>query len=516
MLLLIVKIRVINLTQTVAAAMKTDDGKVGKNMNTKHMKAIIVLCNLSAIFFMVYMITSSAGYTVLLGDDFTHGVRVGAFHVPLFSYVAASLRYMKEIYLDWQGTYFSMFLQAFLSPINNFGLPQLKLVMMGNALLFFLSLFGMIWAMLDFLWKDSKKWHVRLTIYTIILFSVLDADVFTEIFFWYSGAVAYSIPLSFMLLSAMCFLMSNNARYTNRRRNFLSAFSAVLIFLAAGGSLAVSGTGCYVILLLVLGFWLADRKVCVRNMAVLAAGIAGSLINVAAPGNFARHTYSSGGSNSWRLIQSVKWAVKNVWAETGRLTRETMFGVMLLVMLLLGIYLSGRIQAVLKTYGIISILALGWGYVTAFPVAFGYSGPAFPNRCCFVLDVVLVLSLLNFAFFAGCCLDWWADLCADRRVWAVLMIVVFTAFLFGPEGIGDSSLIAVAESNHNGSYRRYYEECKAIYEYLENCPEEDVVIKMPEYIENFECFYFDEDENGWVNVGIAAYYHKNSVRRKAE
>ena len=50
MLLLIVKIRVINLTQTVAAAMKTDDGKVGKNMNTKHMKAIIVLCNLSAIF----------------------------------------------------------------------------------------------------------------------------------------------------------------------------------------------------------------------------------------------------------------------------------------------------------------------------------------------------------------------------------------------------------------------------------------------------------------------------------
>ena len=96
------------------------------------------------------------------------------------------------------------------------------------------------------------------------------------------------------------------------------------------------------------------------------------------------------------------------------------------------------------------------------------------------------------------------------------MIVVFTAFLLGPEGIGDSSLIAVAESNHNGSYRRYYEECKAIYEYLENCPEEDVVIKMPEYIENFECFYFDEDENGWVNVGIAAYYHKNSVRRKAE
>lgn len=485
-------------------------------MNTKYGKWIIILCNLSAIFFMGYVMISSAGYTVLLGDDFTHGVRVGAFHVPFFSYVAASLRYMKEIYLDWQGTYFSMFLQAFLSPINNFGMPQLKLVMMGNALLFFLSLFGAVWAALDFLWKDGRGMHVRLTIYTVILFSVLDADVFTEIFFWYSGAVAYSIPLSFMLLSGMCFLLVNNARYTKRRRNVLAAVSAVLLFLAAGGSLAVSGTGCYGILLVALGFWLADRKICVRNIVVLAAGIAGSLINVAAPGNFARHTYSSGGSNSWRLIQSVKWAVKNVWSETGRLTRETMFGVMLLVMLLMGIYLSGRLRSVLKTYGIISVLALGWGYVTAFPVAFGYSGPAFPNRCCFVLDVVLVLSLLNFAFFVGCCLDRWADLRADRRVWAVLLTVVFAAFLFAPEGIEESSLTAVAKSNHNGSYKRYYEECNSIYEYLENCPEEDVVLKMPDYIENFECFYFDEDENGWVNVGMAAYYQKNSVRRQAE
>lgn len=479
---------------------------------------IIILCDLAAVFFMVYVITSSAGYTVILGDDFTHGVRVGAFQVPFFSYVMASLRYMKEIYLDWQGTWFSMFLQAFLSPINNFGLPQLRLVMMGNALFFFFSLFGAIWAMLDFLWKEGRRMHLHicLTIYTVILFSILDADVFTEIFFWYSGAVSYSIPLSFALSAVMCFLMSNNGRYTNNRHNLLAAVSAVLLFLAAGGSLAVSGTACYAILLLVLGFWLASGKICVRNTVVLAAGVAGALINVAAPGNFARHTYSSGGSGSWRLMQSVKWTVKNVWAETGRLTRETMFGVMLLVMLIFGIYLSGRIREVLRTYGIISVLASGWGYVTAFPVAFGYSGPSFPNRCYFVLDVVLVLSLLNFAFFAGCCLDKWADLCADRRVWAVLMIVVFAAVVFAPEAIGESSLIAVAESKHNGSYRRYYEECRAIYEYLEECPEEDVVLRMPEYIDNFECFYFDEDADGWVNVGIAAYYHKNSVRKKPE
>ena len=47
----------------------------------------------------------------------------------------------------------------------------------------------------------------------------------------------------------------------------------------------------------------------------------------------------------------------------------------------------------------------------------------------------------------------------------------------------------------------------------ETCPEEEVILEMPEYIEDFECFYFDTDETGWVNVGMAQYYGKKSVKR---
>lgn len=487
------------------------------NMERRCVKTLIVCMNVAAIFFMVYTIASGASYTVLLGDDYTHGVRVGAFHVPFFQYFAASLRYAKEIYLDWQGTYFAMFMQAFLSPINNFGLPQLKLVMVANALLFFFSLFGVVWTAFDYVWKDEedgKKPHIRLTAFTIVLFSVLDAAVFTEIFFWYSGAVAYSIPFSCMFLSIHCFLIYNNECYS--KKNLFAVLSGILLFLAAGGSLAVSGTGCYAVLLLTFGFYLADRKVSVRNIAVTAAGIIGSLINVAAPGNFSRHTYSSGGEHSWLLLQSVKWTVKNVWSETERLTRETMFGVMILAMILFGIYLSKSLGDRWKRYGVLSVLALGWGYVTAFPVAFGYSGPEFPNRCCFILDVTLVLSLLNLAVFCGCCLDRWGKIRENKSACAVLAVVLLAAFLFSPEPLSESALLAVAESGHNGSYERYYQECRAVYDYLETCPEEDVVLAMPEYIENFECLYFDSDENGWVNVGIAKYYGKKSVRCASE
>lgn len=309
--------------------------------------------------------------------------------------------------------------------------------------------------------------------------------------------------------------MQNHTRYSKKIRNMLTVCGAISVFLASGGSLAVSGTGCYAVVLMTIGFYLASRKISVRNIIVMVAGIAGALVNVAGPGNFSRHTYNSG-EDSWMLVQSVKWAVKTVWREIDRLTGETMFGVMLVIMVLAGIYLARRLKSVLWVYGIITVLALATGYVTAFPVAFGYGGSEFPNRCYFILDVTLVLSMLNFALFAGCCLDRWADLYESRRACAVLVIVTFVSALFAPQSFSDSSLMAVASSVHDGSYREYYESCIALYDYLADCPEDDVVLEVPGYIEDFECFYLDEDENGWVNVGMAQFYNKNSVRKKAE
>lgn len=75
-----------------------------------------------------------------------------------------------------------------------------------------------------------------------------------------------------------------------------------------------------------------------------------------------------------------------------------------------------------------------------------------------------------------------------------------------------SAFLTVAKSIGNGSYREYYEQCTAVYDYLETCPEEDVIIEIPPFIENFECFYLDEDIDGWVNVGVARYYGKRSVK----
>lgn len=478
----------------------------------KYGEILISIVCLIIIAVTVGVLTVGAGYTVLLGDDFTHGVRVGAFHVSFPSYLAASFRYVKDLYLDWQGTFFAMFLQAFLSPINNFGLPQLKAVMIGNALFFFLSLLILLWVSLSFL--KGEFLPPRLIILTFFFVAVTNADVYTEIYFWYSGAVAYSMPFSILLTALTLFLLMNRGAMSLRKKRGCAVCAGILLFLSAGGSLAVAGCGCYVTLLLTGVFYLRSRRISVPNIAVLAAGIAGALINVVAPGNFARHDGTAGAG--LHFIQAAVYTVNMFLEESVRLFRETVFGLIFLVMITVGLYLAGKCEIALREYGIFTALALAVGLAAYYPVALGYNSDYIPNRCYFIIDAALVLSLLNLALFVGICLHRRLNLPADGRTISILLYICLAALIVSPLSLAEMPLYRVARSVHNGTYRNYYEQCVSRYEYLETCPEENVVLEMPDDIDDFECFYLDSDENGWVNVGIAEYYGKKSVRRTEE
>lgn len=470
----------------------------------------------------IVVFSMGAGYTVLSGDDFTHGVRVGAFHVSLPEYFAASLLYVKDLYMDWQGTWFSMFLQAFLSPINNFGLPQLRAVMVGNALLFLASLAVLLWVGLSFFRPEAAPGGeavsggkglipLRFAVLALFFLTVVNADVYAEIYFWFSGAVAYSMPFSLLLIGLTLFLLINRESTSLRRKKVLAGIAAVLLFLSSGGSLAVAGVGCYVTLMLTVAFYLSARKVSGYNLAVFAAGLAGALINAAAPGNFSRHDETAGAG--LHFVQAAACTVRMFAGESGRLFRETILGLVFLVMIAAGLYLSGRCRVALRGYGIATVLALLAGLVADFPVALGYGGSYVPNRCYFIIDTTMVISLLNLALFLGICCHRLLGLPSDARTVAVLLYICLAAVIVTPLAVEGLPMYRVARYVHNGSYREYYGKCVELYDYLETCPEEDVELEMPDFIDDFECFYFDEDEDGWVNQGIAAYYGKRSVRR---
>ncbi len=510
----------------------------------KENKVAEILISISCVIIIaavIAVITAGAGCTVLSGDDFTHGVRVGAFHVSFPKYFVASLLYVKDLYMDWQGTFFSMFLQAFLSPINNFGLPQLRAVMVGNALFFFAALLALLWVGLSFFRADEEHSageaasinprlvFLRLLILTAFFVTIMNTEVYSEIWFWFSGAVAYSMPFSVLLVALTLVLLLNRQKVRLRRKTGYAVCAGILLFLSSGGSLAVAGVGCYTVLLLTVAFFLLSRRKSSAysslpqanlaierssisgNLAVFAAGVTGALINAAAPGNFARHDETAGAG--LHFGRAIGCTVRMFVEETGRLFGETMLGLVFLFLIAMGLYLAGKCRIALKEYGIVTALALAAGPVAYFPVALGYGSYYIPNRCYFVIDAALVIALLNLALFVGVCFQRILKLPADGRSMAFLLYVCLAAVIVSPLSVAEMPLYRVARSVHNGSYHDYYDACVEIYSYLETCPEREVVLEMPEYIEDFECFYLDTDEDGWVNRGIAAYYGKDSVRR---
>ena len=258
-------------------------------------------------------------------------------------------------------------------------------------------------------------------------------------------------------------------------------------------------------------FFLLTKKVSQANLTVFAAGFAGALINAAAPGNFSRHDGTAG--EGLHFGQAVLYTLRMFTEESCRLFRETMLGLAFLLMIAAGLYLSGKCRVALREYGIATAFALLAGCVAYFPVALGYGGYYVPNRCYFIIDTAMVLSLLNLALFLGICAHRLCGLPSDGKTVTILLYICLAALVVTPLSVEELPLYRVARHVHNGSYRAYYEKCAAVYDYLETSPEEDVELEVPEYIEDFECFYIDEDESGWVNQGMAAYYGKRSVRR---
>lgn len=158
---------------------------------------VTVIWGIMAILTVIPIIVASE-YSVYSADDFSHSSGVGVFGGNMWELFVASLRYTKRMYLVWQGTYTSMFLQAFLSPLNGFGYMQLRAVMVFNAVLFIISLKVLISAICKSLYIDVGRLWI---FFSICVMGIFAFTSWQEIFYWFSGAVSYSFPMSFSHMS---------------------------------------------------------------------------------------------------------------------------------------------------------------------------------------------------------------------------------------------------------------------------------------------------------------------------
>lgn len=483
----------------------------GKAKAEKIVRGIITAGSVAVLLVLVLIEVWAASYTVYNADDFSIANSMRPYGDSAWEYLQACFRYIKRTYMSWQGTYSSMFIWTSINPLNELGLPQLRVVMVLNTLLYVFSLLFLIFIVFNVFLKGH--YHLKLFVSACAVFMIMNSRAYPEAFFWFNGAATYTFPITCLFIALGFLILSNTA---NRHKIPYAVFASLFGIGSQGGSLAIAGIGCYVVLVLCLLFWLRSKKISAANLAVAFIFLAGALVNTAAPGNYVRHEQFGAGIHPTAMIAPT---IRLYLKEIKLIVTNDQFCIILLLLILCGAVLYGKLQYDIKLYTIISGLLLITPLVAIFPVVLGYAGSEdMPNRVLFIINTVTVLVYANMAMAAG----YWIAVFIKAKeikpvrpicVWSILLLVFLVRVLI-VSGVRNTIMVRTFSNLYHGKIQEYYADCRDIYEYLGGSNgEADVVIEnYPQRVEGFGSFELYSDPNEWVNTCVAKFYYKNSVR----
>lgn len=474
-----------------------------KSMLCEYMITIGLFCITAVVIIPIIV---SARYSFFYTDDFYHANSVGIFGESVWKLLIESIRYDKKMYLTWQGTYTSMFLQAFLSPLNGYGSFQLAVVMVLNAVLFMVAL-GM------FATAVCKSFSIQpiyiYIIFLICVWGIFGFTVWSEVIWWFSGAVSYVFPLSFGFLGISIVLRKQDRSWY--------IIAAVLIFMAQGGTLEVAGIVCFVLMGICIIKRMANMET-VKDYFVFGVAVMGALVNAIAPGNYVRHAVID--ETGLHVGKAIFRTCSEVICTIEELLTDTPFLLVVIISLIVGTKVWNSIK--LENKKIIYVLgAVGFiaPFVTCFPVCLAYSGEVFfPNRCKFVETVVVVISVVLIAVIIGVLLG--SELNFLRRKETYLGLVMFLIIMFN---INPSWKISQSVSFHmweqlaEGNYKESYDKVNTLYEFISTDTDENVFIyEKPDEVEGFLTNILSEDMSDPMNMAVAKYYGKKTVQYVTE
>ncbi|MCR5404285.1 MAG: DUF6056 family protein [Butyrivibrio sp.] len=479
------------------------------------------IISLAGIAGMILITAVSASYSVPVSDDFWFAADTGRAD-NAFLYVLASLRRMAHEYMTWQGSYFSEFLNPILNPVNVGGPLMFRIVMVLHALFVYAAILFFV-HVLCLKMLGEKNW-LECVIMGCVVFAVAEYDTFPEIFFWYTGATVNSIPLAMGLLSISLMMLSGGDKVSGpdinskKKGGSLIVSACVTGFLSAGGSLAVSGTLCYAALVVIIYRFLDSRRISFEKLAMFACLFAGSLINAAAPGNFARQKVEQSGGGL-PFTDSIGNTFSVFAAEMQYLFISTNYAAILLLLVVCGIALSKKLKLNRKAWYISGVFALLTPLVTIFPVVLGYGVAWLPNRCQFIFLVTVVLSYGNFALMLG---DFLGNKLAEKSVYpaGALLIISLIIVLAVPFSPWSYRSVRLAKGLVSGTYRENWIDTNEFLDSLKGREGEAVtadIATYPESVEYFYSFFLSDIADDRVNSAVSWAYGLESIRstRKA-
>lgn len=218
------------------------------------------------------------------GDDYANSLYTRAAWISTYSIVEvlkASWKMIKQLYMGWQGTWFTIFL---------FTLQPEVFGQKGYVLVAFFMLFvwcgSTILLMNEILQKKMylDKWSVRLITILYLVTAISFIPRTQPALFWYTGAAHYTIPFS-MCQMVVYWLLKYCEEYEKR---YLFVITIFMIFLGGGNYQAALFAMIVTGYFLIAGILLKKNKKMLLLFIPLILEAIGLMISIKAPGNVVR------------------------------------------------------------------------------------------------------------------------------------------------------------------------------------------------------------------------------------
>ena len=466
-------------------------------------------------------------YNVMCIDDYNYGRQIHDTWMAtgsLLQSVQAAWRQNMDLYQGWQGTYISCFLMG-MSPMN-FRYDTAWIVPVLMIGMFAASVFVLGRHILC-RWMGIERAGSAFVMFVLLFlfYQVMEAPF--EGIYWYNGATHYIFMQSvwFFALAAVLAGLRTEKRAAGIR---LCALSAVLMVLVGGGNLITGLQAEIVTAFLVVCAIVANRRKIAVAAVPFVAGSVSFLINIMAPGNANRGAADT--DVGYPAVMSVLLSFYHALVFIIRWTPA--FAILTWLALLPVLWKLAKKSdrdfghPWLVTAGAVCLIA---AMFTPTLYAVGMAGL---SRVDNIIQMVYYLCLmLTTTYWLGClshrvggdeedgrtkgrvgaALGHFLE-AAGMKMTAVCACLVLVVWVFTADKNTYASVSAL-RSLVNGEAQTFYAEAMerhALYE-DETVPR----VEVAPYSARPALFDFDDlsaNENNWLNLAVAWYYHKEYVR----
>lgn len=448
-----------------------------------------------------------SGYNVPSADDFTYGTAAHLKYMEtgsFFQAVSAALRLVREVYFDWQGTFSAIFLMALQPAV--FGEQY---YFMGTLILLAAFLAGMFYFCISLFTKvfglGKSTGGIIAGAASFLCIQLLPSPA--QGFFWYNGSIYYTF---FYSISLIAFALGiQTVRKPGLWRGVLLCILAAFL----GGGNYVTALSCAIIgVCAVLLLALAKNKGWIKLLPALAFLLLAFLISMAAPGNAVRQISGMHETNAVEaILNSFKYGATYGFGW---------FSLPLLGMLvlLLPVFWDSASRTAFEFKYPALLTAFSYCLISAMfcPNEYALGGVGEKRLLNIIYYAYVFLTVLNCFYWTGWVRSRFAHKAGGeegvllRTLLAGGAVCLVCFGLFMRSG-GFTSIMAIS-SVRSGQAQEYHAYALRRLETLEDNDIKDAVLEP--FLSLPYVLYFDDitdDPDDWRNIGLSAYYGKDSV-----